>query len=84
MADTYKELDGVLNQLAGTDGLSGQDAANVWAATSGKELLEALNVKAGNTTVGSWRGFNGVCNQLASTFNLDGVAALNVLAGNTL
>lgn len=56
-----------LNRAAGTTGLSETDAANVWAGVSKRSLVDALNIKAGNTNV---RGLAGVLNQLAGTTNL--------------
>jgi hypothetical protein len=80
---TYRELEGVLNQLAGTNGLGANAAANVWAGTHGLSMIGALNAKAGNAA-GRHREFDGVCNQLASTKGWAGVGALNQLAGNSL
>ena len=79
----YLEFVGVLNQLAGTSGKGGTNAANVWAGTTNLDTLGALNVKAGNAAA-HFRGMDGVCNQLAGTTNLAAVGALNKLAGNTL
>ena len=78
----YKDLAGVLNQLALTSGFDEARAANAWAGTSGLETLGALNKKAVNA-FGNWKDFDGVCNQLAGTNGLAGVGALNKLAGNT-
>jgi hypothetical protein len=70
-----------LNRKAGTlvggrPTLEAQGAANVWAGTTGEDLVGALNVKAGNT-VGSYKELAGVLNQLAGTTGLevDGAAA---------
>ncbi len=79
----YRELAGVLNQLASTSGLGAAGAANVYAGTTGLELVAALNVKAGNAAK-VFREFDGVCNQLASTSGWSGVGALNKLAGNLI
>jgi hypothetical protein len=62
-------LQSALQRLSGTK-LDAQGAANVWAGTTGLDLLGALNTKAGNAR-GSWRGLNGVLNQLAGTTGLD-------------
>jgi hypothetical protein len=51
------DLQGTLNRLAGT---TGKDA-NIWAGTTGKDLLGALNAKNGTTGL----GLNAVCNSLA-------------------
>lgn len=74
----YLELEGVLNQLAGTTGLGAAGAANVWAGTKNLELVAALNVKAGNLQ-GHLLEFEGVCTQLNGG-KLSGVGALNQLA----
>jgi hypothetical protein len=79
----YRELAGVLNQLAGTKGLGTAGAANVYAGTTNLEVVGALNARAGNS-LAHYRDFDGVCNQLASTSGWSGVGALNHLAGNTL
>lgn len=70
-----------LNRLADTLDASGvptldaQAAANVWAGTSNKDLVGALNRKAGNTLPG-FKELQGVLNQLAGTSGLgvDGAA----------
>jgi hypothetical protein len=46
-----------------------QDAANVWAGTTGRTLVGALNVVAGNT-LPNYRELAGVLNQLAGTTGL--------------
>lgn len=58
-----EELQHALRRVSGTT-LDSQGAANVWAGTTGLDLLGALNAKAGNTTN---RGLLGVLNQLAGT-----------------
>lgn len=70
-----------MNRKAGTivngvPTLSAQGAANVWAGTTGLELVHALNVKAGNT-LPNFRELAGVLNQLAGTTGLevDGAAS---------
>ena len=78
----YQQLQGVLNQLAGTTAnpRATDGAANVWCGTTAnpRALLGALNAKNGSYGL----GFNAVCNSLAGTSGLSGVAALNALAGN--
>lgn len=72
-----------LNRKAGTLDVNGQPtleaqgAANVWAGTTGLDLVGALNSKAGNATLLSKRELAGVLNQLAGTTGLevDGAAA---------
>lgn len=71
-----------LNRKAGTldtfgiPKLEAAGAANVWAGTTGLELVHALNVKAGNV-LPNFRELAGVLNQLASTtgFEVDEAAA---------
>lgn len=70
-----------MNRKAGTivngvPTLTAQGAANVWAGTSGLELVHALNVKAGNT-LPDFKELAGVLNQLAGTTGLevDGAAS---------
>lgn len=69
-----------MNRLAGTlvhgvPSLDAQGAANVWAGTTGMDLVGALNVKAANARA-DWRELQGVLNQLAGTTGLavDGAA----------
>jgi hypothetical protein len=67
-----------LNRLAATTDLSAQGAANVWAGTTGRDLVGALNAKAGNT-LPNYLSLQGVLNQLAGTTNLgivDAAAAI--------
>lgn len=54
-----------------------QLAANIWAGTTGKELVEALNIRAGNV-LPAYKELAGVLNQLAGTTGLevDGAAAM--------
>lgn len=40
----------LINELAGTTGLTKQQAWNVYAGTTGKTIQEAANVKVGNLT----------------------------------
>lgn len=63
-----------LNRVAGTlsggvPTLSATAAANKWAATTGLDLCEALNVKAGNTFP-DYLALPAVVNQLAGTTGL--------------
>lgn len=53
-----------------------QGAANIWAGTTGLDLVEALNIKALNA-LPDYRELAGVLNQLAGTVGLevDGAAA---------
>lgn len=69
-----------MNRLAGTlvhgvPSLDAQGAANVWAGTTGMDLVGALNAKAANARA-DWRELQGVLNQLAGTTGLavDGAA----------
>lgn len=61
----------------GVPTLTAQGAANVWAGTTGLDLVHALNVKAGNG-LGAYRELAGVLNQLAGTSGLevDGASAM--------
>lgn len=71
-----------LNRKAGTlngfdkPTLEAQGAANVWAGTTGLDLVGALNVKALNTRP-NYLALAGVLNQLAGTtgFEVDEAAA---------
>lgn len=70
-----------LNRKAGTivggvSTLTAQNAANVWAGTTGLDLVDALNVQALNV-LPNYLGLAGVLNQLAGTTGLevDGAAA---------
>ena len=82
---TWKDIPGVLNQLATTANWDAAGAANQWAGTKNNELIGALNIKAGTTNL----SLNDVCNvllratysQYTTTFDAQG--ALNILAGNT-
>jgi hypothetical protein len=60
-----EELQAALRRVSATQ-YDSQGAANVWAATTGLDLLAALNAKAGNA-VGSYKPLLAVCNQLAGT-----------------
>jgi hypothetical protein len=66
------ELTQRLNELASTDGLSAQGAANVWAGTDGLSLIGALNALAETSGL----GINAVCNAIAGTDGLSAVEAL--------
>lgn len=70
-----------MNRKAGTlvNGIPSRDsqgAANIWAGTTNRDLVEALNIKAGNT-MPAFKELAGVLNQLAGTTGLevDGAAA---------
>jgi hypothetical protein len=71
-----------MNRLAGTLDANGvptldaQGAANVWAGTTGRDLVGALNEKALNT-LPNYKELQGVLNQLAGTSGLgvDGAAS---------
>lgn len=54
-------------------------AANVWAGTTGLDLVGALNAKAGNSG-SSVKDLRGVCNQLGGTTGLAAAAALREVA----
>ena len=89
----YRELAGVLNQIAGTTNLETAGAANIYAKNSGYagpynlELVGALNAAAVARGLQSSsapnRELNGICNLLAGTTGRSAVGALNVLAGST-
>lgn len=73
-----------MNRLAGTlvNGVPSRDAqgaANIWAGTTGLDLVHALNAKAGNT-LPNFKALNGVLNQLAGTTGLDKDAAATAIA----
>lgn len=70
---TSEPLQAALRRLSGTT-LEAQGAANIWAGTTGLELLGALNTKAGNPR-GQWVGLEAVLNQLAGTTGLGVQAA---------
>lgn len=72
-----------LNRLAGTlvhgvPTLDAQGAANVWAGTSGLDLVGALNVKATNV-LPDYKELQGVLNQLAGTTGLGVDAAATAI-----
>lgn len=69
------EIQGELNRLAKTEGRGEAAAANIYAGTSGLEIVGALNVKAGNTFP-IYLDMQGVANQLAGTTGLGVAAAL--------
>lgn len=83
--DTYRDLQYELNRMAGLLTVddrplhSAQYAANYWASTTSRDLLAALNVKAGITVPKNFLGLDAVCNLIASTSNLDAVAALRTM-----
>lgn len=70
-----------LNRLAGITDLKkfqdAQGAANVWAGTTGRDLVGALNAKAGNTDPKTFQDLQGICNVLASTTGLGPAEALS-------
>lgn len=75
MAVNTRTLQYHMNRKAGTlvGGIPTRDAqaaANIWAGTTGKDLVGALNIRAGNTFP-NWRDLAGVLNQLAGTTGLD-------------
>jgi hypothetical protein len=53
-----------------------QEAANVWAGTTGQSIQGALNRKAGKTDPTTFLDLNGICNLLGSTSNLEAPEAL--------
>jgi hypothetical protein len=54
-----------------------QAAANVWAGTTNKSLVAALNYKASSTrSPADFKGLNAVCNEIAGTTNKSAVSAL--------
>lgn len=57
------------------DYVAATKAANIWAGTTGLDLVGALNTKAGNARV-DWKDLRGVCNQLGGTTDLAAAAAL--------
>lgn len=66
-----------LNRLAGTTGLDGQGAANVYAGTTGLGVVGALNIKASSSrTRDKFKGLNGICNELSGTTGLSALSAL--------
>lgn len=72
-----------MNRLAGTlvNGVPSRDAqgaANIWAGTTGLDLVHALNVKAGNT-LPNFKELQGVLNQLAGTTGLGEDAAATAI-----
>lgn len=72
---------GGLSYPSGAQRLDAAAAANAWAGTSGLDLLDALNAKAGNSrTAGTYRDLPAVCNQLGSTTGLQAPDALRARA----
>lgn len=72
-----------MNRLAktlanGIPTLDAQGAANVYAGTTGKDLVGALNAKAGNV-LPDYRELAGVLNQLAGTTGLGVQAAATAI-----
>ena len=52
------------------------EAASVWASTTGLEVIHALNLKYGVTNPSNYLGLNAVCNALAGTAGLEAPEAL--------
>lgn len=73
MVRPMAELNAELQRLAGRV-LDRAGAANVWAGTTDREVVAALNVRAGNP-VGSFKELAGVLNQLAGTVGLEAQGA---------
>lgn len=74
-------LVGELNRLAGITDIKqfqdAQGAANVWAGTTGRALLGALNEKASpGRSPKDFKGLNAVCNEIAGTTGLEAIPAL--------
>ena len=70
-----------LNRLAGitdiTKYLDERGAANVYAGTTGKAIIGALNYKASSSrSPNAFKDLNGICNELAGTTGLAAPAAL--------
>lgn len=70
-----------LNRLAGitdiTQYLDEQGAANIYAGTTGKAIIGALNYKVSSSrTPDAFKDLNGICNELAGTTGLAAPAAL--------
>ena len=60
-----------LNRKAGTTGRDAQAAANIWAGTTGLDLVGALNQKAQlNRSPADYKDLQGVLNELAGTTGL--------------
>lgn len=78
------DLAGELNRLAGiavVDRIGAAGAANLWAGTTGLELVGALNAKAGLPVNGTSLELNGILKRLG--FDLDGNGALVGAADGT-
>lgn len=72
-----------LNRLAGTlvadiPTRGAAAAANIWAGTTGLDVVGALNVRAGNSLPG-YRELAGVVNQLAGTSGLGVDEAISLI-----
>ena len=60
--------------------LDEQGAANVWAGTTGKGIIGALNYKVSSSRQPSaFKDLNGVCNELAGTTGKSAVDALRTI-----
>ena len=68
-------LQGNLNRLLNTRGVSSQRAANELAGTSGKELLGALNVLAGTTGKGMVYVWQKIAEEQGGLLGLDPVGS---------
>ena len=79
VANTDVGWQAVLNQLAGTQNLGENAAANAYAGTVGLGLEAALSRKAGIPNI----EINLACNTIAGTVGLEALAALNLHAGNS-
>lgn len=69
-----------MNRIAGTlvnrvPTLDRTGAANVYAGTTGMDLVGALNVAAGRTSRSDYKDLAGVLNELAGTTGLDAAGA---------
>jgi len=61
--------------------LDEQGAANVWAGTTGKAIIGALNYKASSSRQpNAYKGLNAVCNEIAGTTGLEAVTALRSIS----
>ena len=77
---TYEFNEAIVAKAGLPKGTSHIQAANALAGTSGRELLEALNILAGNPKR-YYRELTGVLNQLAGTTGLEAQGAASRWAG---
>jgi hypothetical protein len=84
--DVGSPLAAELNRLANggtyplrTAFLGTAKAANVWAGTTGLEVVGALNAKQGITDPKLFLDLDGICNALAGTTGLAAPAALRTI-----